>query len=799
MDNFLKDLKYAFRMMLKHRSFTFIAVLAVALGIGANTAIFSVVNGVLLRPLPYHAPEQLVTVLHNGSSPVAPANFFDLRQQSESFESIAAAQWWEPNLTGRDQPEHLRGLQLSADMFHLLGVNPALGRAFIAGEDQPGNDHVVVLTNRLWQRRFGGDKNIIGQQLTLDGGSYTVIGVMPPEFEFAPFWATHSELWVPLNLSARANDRDGQSLRVFGRLKPGVSREQAQAEVATIFSRLEQQYPDANKGLALTVDSLHEKAVGKTKTALLILLGAVGFVLLIACANVANLLMTRATARQKEIALRTALGASRTRIARQLLTESVVLALLGGGFGLLLGILGLRMLPRLGPENLPRMQTIGIDIYVLGFTLFISLVTGFLFGLAPVFQIRKASFSAALKEGGRGATDGGRRSLGRRTLVISEVALALMLLIGSGLLVRSFLRLVAVDPGFDPHNVLTMTISLAGSELKTGPQRAAFFNQLTDRVGSLPGVESASAINHLPLAGDLWTLGFTIEGRPALSPGETQGTVYRIVRPDYFKTMGATLLQGRDFSARDNDQSPGVVIVNESLARRYWPSETPIGKRITVANDGLREIVGIVKDTRQGEWSAQAKPEAYLPHLQVPSPRGMTLVVRSSSDPLSLVGAVKNAVWAIDKNLPVSEVRTMDDVVSDAVGPQRFNTILLGLFSAVALMLAVVGIYGVLSDSVTARTHEIGVRMALGAQPSDVLRMVVGQGMLLVLIGIATGLFGAYLLTQLMSTLLYQVTTTDPATFVAVPVALAAVALGACLIPARRATKVDPLVALRYE
>jgi putative ABC transport system permease protein len=799
MNDILKDIQYAFRMMLKHRSFTFVGLLAVALGIGANTAIFSVVNGVLLRPLPYHAPDQLTTVLHTGTSPVAPANFLDLKQQSQSFESMAAAQMWGPNLTGRDQPENLRGLQLSADMFHLLGINPVLGRTFSTGEDQTGNDHVVVLSDRLWQRRFGGDRNIIGQQLTLDGAGYTVIGVMPPQFQFAPFWATNTELWVPLNLAARINDRNGQSLRVFGRLKTGTTREQAQAEISTIFSRLEQQYPEANKGLSLTLDSLHEKAVGKTRTALLILLGAVGFVLLIACANVANLLMTRATARQKEIALRTALGASRGRIAQQLLTESVVLALIGGGFGLLLGVFGIKMLVRLGPENLPRMQTIGVDVYVLGFTLLLSVVTGFLFGLAPVWQIRKASFNAALKEGGWGSTDGGRRSLGRRSLVVSEVALALMLLIGGGLLVRSFLRLVSIDPGFNPNNVLTMTVSLAGSEHKSGPQRAAFFERLLDRVDSLPGVQSASAINHLPLAGDLWTLGFTIEGRPAPLPGESQGAAYRIVRPDYFRTMGATLLNGRDFTTRDNDKSPGVVIVNESLARRYWPNENPLGKRITVAEDGIREIVGVVKDTRQGEWTAAASPEVYLPHLQAPSPRGMTLVVRSSSSPLSLVGPVQNAVWSIDKNLPVSEITTMDDVVSDAVGPQRFNTILLGLFSAVALILAVVGIYGVLSDSVTARTHEIGVRMALGAQASDVLRMIVRQGMVLVAIGIVVGLGGAYLLTQLMSSLLYEVSTTDRVTFVAIPLALAAVALGACLIPARRATKVDPLVALRYE
>ena len=799
MNNLFKDLRYAFRMMLKHRSFTLVALVAIALGIGANTAIFSVVNGVLLRPLPYHAPDELVTILHDGTSPVAPANYFDLKQQSQSFESMAAAQMWGPNLTGRDQPENLRGLQLSADMFHLLGVNPIVGRTFSNGEDQPGKERVVVLGHGLWQRRFGSDKNIVGQQLTLDGNSYTVIGVMPLQFQFAPFWATQTELWVPLNLAARANDRRGQSLRVFGRLKPGVTREQAQAEVATIFNRLEQQHPDSNKGLALSVVSLHEKVVGKTRTALLILLGAVGFVLLIACANVANLMMTRAAARQKEIALRTALGASRGRIIQQLLTESVLLAIVGGVCGLGLGILGVQMLARLGPENLPRMQSIAIDGYVLGFTVGLSLLTGILFGLAPVLQTRKAGLNAALKEGGRGTTDAGRRSLGRRLLVVSEVALALMLLIGGGLLVRSFLRLVSVDPGFDSRNLLTATVSLAGSEHKTGPQRAAFFSQLLPRVESLPGVQSVSAINHLPLAGDLWTLGFTIEGRPALLQGESQGAVYRIIRPHYFKTMGTTLMSGRDFTERDNDKSPGVVIINQALARRYFANESPLGKRITVGDDGVREIVGVTKDTMQGEWTADAKPEAFLPHLQSPSPRGLTLVVRSSSDPLAIVGSVQNAVWAIDKNLPVSEIRTMDDVVSDAVGPQRFNTILLGLFSAVALVLAMVGIYGVLSDSVSARTHEIGVRMALGAQASNVLGMIVRQGMALVGIGIAIGLVGAYLLTQLLSTLLYEVSTTDRTTFIAIPVALAIVALGACLVPARRATKVDPLVALRYE
>ncbi|MCU1267447.1 MAG: permease [Acidobacteria bacterium] len=800
MENFIKDARYAVRMMLKHRSFTFVAVLALALGIGANTAIFSVINAVLLRPLPYQDAGQLVTILHEGSKPVAPANFLDLAKQSQSFAAIAAAQWWEPNLTGRDQPEHLRGLQLTGEMFRLLGVNPILGRTFHNGEDQTGSDHIVVLSNRHWQRRFGSDAGVIGQQINFDGEGYTIIGVMPPEFQFAPFWATRAELWTPLNLAARAGDRGGQSLRVFARLKTGVSREQAQAEAATIFRRLEQEYPETNKGLALSVDPLHEKVVGKTRRALMILFGAVGFVLLIACANVANLMMARASARQKEIAVRTALGASGRRIARQLLTESLMIALIGGAFGLALALLGVKALVAFGPTNLPRVQTISLDGRILLFTLGLSVLTGVLFGLAPVLQTLKGNFNDSLKEGSRGSTVGKGRSRARRLLVVSEVALALMLLVGGGLMVRSFARLLSVDPGFNAGNLLTMTISLAGSEHATAPKRIAFFNQLMERIDSLPGVQSASAINHLPLGGDVWTVPFTIQGQPAPLPGQKQGAVYRIVRPNYFRTMSATLLNGRDFSARDNEASPGVVIVNQQFARRYWPGEEPLGKRIFVTDEtSPREIVGVVKDLKQDEWTGEPNAEMYLPHLQQAGPRGLTLVVRSNGDPLQLVTAIENQVWAIDKNLPVAEIRSMEEVISEGLEQQRFNMLLLGVFAAVALILAVVGIYAVMSDAVTARTHELGIRMALGAQASDVLRMIVQQGMAPALAGIAVGLFGAFWLTQFMSSLLYEVSATDSLTFIAIPLVLAAVALGACLIPARRATKVDPLVALRYE
>ena len=796
----LQDLRYAVRMMLKHRSFSFIAVLALALGIGANTAIFSVVNAVLLRPLPYKDAEQLVTILHGNTTPVAPANFLDIAKDSNSFSSVAAAQWWETNLTGRDQPEHLRGLQLTGDMFHLLGVDASLGRTFQRGEDQSGSDHVVVLSHQLWQRRFGGDSNVIGQQITFDGESYTIIGVMPSSFQFAPFWATRAELWSPLNLANRINDRGGQSLRIFARLKPGVTIGQAQSEVATIFKRLEEAYPDANKGASIYVESLHEKVVGKTRLALTILFASVGFVLLIACANVANLMMARATARQKEIAVRTALGASGGRIARQLLTESVCIAFIGGLVGLALAWVGIRALIAFGPANLPRVQTVSLDGRILLFTFGLSLLTGILFGLAPVFQALRTNLNSSLKEEGRSSTSSRGRARIRRLLVVSEVALALMLLVGGGLMVRSFARLLSVDPGFNPDHLLTMSVSLAGSKQATVPQRIQFFNQLFDGITSLPGVQSASAINHLPLGGDVWTVPFRIEGRPAPLPGQKQSTVYRIIRPNYFRTMGAMMVKGRDFTPQDNDSAQLVVIINQTMAQRYWPNEDPLGKQIFVMDDEKpRTIVGVVKDLKQGEWIAAPNAEAYLAHAQRPQLGSVSLVIRTTGDPLQYVAAVEKEVWSIDKNIPVAEVRSMNDVVADGIETQRFNMMLLAVFATVALVLAVVGIYGVMSDSVAARTHELGIRMALGAQRSDVLRMIMRQGIALALIGVVIGLGGAFWLTQFMSSLLFQVSPTDLLTFLAIPIVLVLVVLGACLVPARRATRVDPLVALRHE
>ncbi|MDQ3648968.1 MAG: ABC transporter permease, partial [Acidobacteriota bacterium] len=662
------------------------------------------------------------------------------------------------------------------------------------------------------------DQNILGRQITLDGESYMVIGVMPRDFGFPPFWSTRAEMWAPLVLANQTNQRNASWLRVFGRLKDGVTREQAQAEMDAICKQLEMAYPQTNTGVTVRVDPLHEKVVGDIRPALLILLGAVCLVLLIACANIANLLLARAATRQKEMAIRTALGASRFRVIRQLLTESVLLALSGGVSGLLLAFWIIDLLTKLLEGNttsfavkVPRLNEIGVDLSTLGFTLIVALLTGVIFGLIPALQASRQNVNETLKEGGRGATEGRRGQRLRNALIVAEMSIAVVLLIGGGLMMRSFLRLRAIDPGFNPSNVLTLTVSLAGAKQYVGLQREAFYRGLLERIKVLPGVQSASAINHLPLAGDVWGFSIAIEGRPLPSPGKKNRAVYRVCWPDYFQTMGMSLQRGRDFTDRDVMGVPGVAIINETAARRHWPGDDPLGKRFTIGDSQEHPewltIVGVVKDVKQDVWAGEPSTEVYLPFLQSKSyvegagrhTSYMTIVMRTATDPLTLTTAVQNTVWSIDKNLPVASVASLEQVIADAVWQPRFNLLLIGVFAVVALLLSAVGLYGVIAYFVAERTHEIGIRMALGAQTGDVLKLVVGQGMVLALVGVGIGLVGAFALTRVMASLLYGVSATDPLTFVGVAALLMVVAVLACYVPARRATKVDPMVALRHE
>jgi predicted permease len=804
------DIRFGARMLTKNPGFTIVAVLTLALGIGANTAIFSVVNAVLLRPLAYKNPDRLVTILHNGDNPVAVANYIDWRDQSRSFEAVGAADYWSPNLTGVDPPEHLWGLQVTQNLLPLLGVEPMLGRVFLPGEDQKGSEFEVVLSYKLWLRRFAGDANVLGKTLKLDGNLYTIVGVMPQEFKFAPFWATRAELWVPNAFGDRVNNRGGNSLRIFARLKPGVTLDEARAEIATITARLENQFPGTNRNVVVT--PLKENVVGNIEASLLVLLGAVGFVLLIACANVAHMLMARSAARQKETAVRAALGAPRLRLIRQFFTENLLLAVLGASTGFLLAIWGTHALIALSPPNIPRIETVSIDARVAIFMLGVTVLTCLAFGLAPALQMSALNLSDVLKESNRGSSDSVRRNRLRSFLVGSEFALALMLLIGAGLMTRSFFALRSVDPGFDPHNVLSMVVSVAGSKEADADRRGIFYRELLARVRALPGVQSAGGINHLPLAGDIWGWPFTIEGRAKPRPGESPSGVYRIITPGYFEAMRLPLIRGREISAADVATGSGVVVINERAAIKYWPGADPIGQHVSFDDDKANPptwltVIGIVKDAKQEDWAAPIYPEVYLAAFQNRQFLGepgahmayITLVVRTTGDPTALIPTVKNTVWSIDANLPISEVLTMDGIVSDANAQPRFEMLLLSIFAVVALVMAAVGIYGVMSYSVSRRTHEIGIRISLGASRKDVFRLVVRQGMMLALLGSAAGITGALLLSGFLSKVLYGVPATDPLTFAGVVLLLAAVAFFANYIPARRAMRVDPMIALRYE
>ena len=804
-----QDIRFALRVLAKNPAFTIIAVIALALGIGANSAIFSVVDAVLLRPLPFKHPEQLVMLWENAAhqgfpkNTPSPANFLDWQKQAQSFTGIAAMAERSFNLTGVGEPERLEGRRVSANLFELLGVPAMLGRTFVPEDDKPGT-HVVLLSYSLWQRRFGSDPAVIGRALTLNGESYTVVGVMPRLVQLPGYENVNDQLWVPIAFpSEEAAQRGNHFLEVIARMKPGVTLKQAQAEMETIAARLEQQYPDYNMRIGAVVVPLHEQVVGDIKPALLVLLGAVGFVLLIACANVANLLLARAAVRQKEIAVRLALGASQSRLIRQFLTESVLLAMFGAGLGLLLAFLGLRALRTFIPASISQMDTINIDARVLIFTALIAVVTGIAFGLAPAIQGSHLNLNDTLKEGGRDSAGGSKGNRVRSLLVIGEVAVSFVLLIGAGLLINSFFHLRNLDPGFRADHLLTMKVDLSEVKYPDRERRAAFFDEVMRRVHELPGVQSAAVADNLPLTfnGNSMTIG--VEGVTDPPPGQRPDVIFRAIGPGYFKTMGIPIVGGRDFTDQDKADSKDVVVISEKTAQHFWPGEDPIGKRLkpgsSTSKSEWREVIGIVKDVRQNDLIAPPKMQMYFSYRQPKEIAANALVVRTSVEPMSLAGSVRNAIWSVDKDQTVADIDTMDHIVAKAVARQRFSMVLLGVFAALALLLASVGIYGVMSYSVAQRTREIGIRMALGARRADVLQMTVWQGLKLVGAGMILGLGAAILLTRVMATLLYGISATDPITFIGISVVLLAVAILASYVPALRATKVDPITALRAQ
>ncbi len=805
MPTFLSDLRYGLRRLLSSPGFTSIAILALGLGIGANTAIFSLVDRVMIRPLPFADPDRLVFVWEDASfisfprNTPAVANFVDWKKQNQVFSDMAASRGRIMSLTGDGSPETVLGAAATPNMLDVLGVKPLLGRGFTEDEDRSG-ENVVLLSYGLWQSRYGGDKSIIGRSILMDGAKTSVIGVMPAGFALPQ---RRNQFIVPTHFTPQnLNNRGSHFLNVVARLRPGVTLARAQADMATIARRLAEQYPNSNKEIGATVIPVKDQIVGNTGTALFVLLAAAGCVLLIACANVANLLLSKATAREREMAIRTALGAARGRLIRQMVTESVLLSITGGLLGLLLARLSMRVLVALVPSGLPGEAALSVDSRLLAFTLAVSLLTGIVFGLVPALQTTHLAVSEKLKEGGRGGVSGASRRF-RDALVVAEVALAMILLVSAGLLLQTLRNLRAIDAGFNPDRILTLTTRLPIPKYQDPQKRMNYYNAVLDRVRQLPGVESAAFTSNLPYTARGNTNGFLIEGRP-LPPGSNSDALYREATNDYLQTMHAHLIEGRFFGSQDRANSLPVVIINETFKKQYWPNESPLGKRINTAggqDQGWQTIVGVVADIRERGLEEELKAGVYLPVVQVPMGWNIPsqLAIRTSMDPLAIAKAARDAVWAVDRDQPISDVRTMEDIVDLEVANHKQQSTLLGAFAGLALVLASLGIYGVLSYAVTQRTREIGVRMALGASSGDVTRMVVGQGIVLTALGIAIGIVVALALTRSMTKLLVGVAAADPVIYAGVAALLAMVALAACYIPAARASRVDPMVALREE
>ena len=811
MNTVVQDLRYALRMLAKSRGFTAVAVGTLALGIGANTAIFTVANTLLLRPLPYSEPDQLVLVsgaLVNERSqyrPISYPRFTFLNERSRSFSGIAAFTNEIFSFTGRGDPEQLLSARVSWNFFNVLGIRPFLGRAFLPEEDLPGGKNVALISHSLWMSRFGGVPGVIGQNIALDSRDYTIVGVLPAGFVFS-FLGSSVDIWTPrvfeLNLATPQQIRAGAGfLNAVARLRPGAGLEQAQAEMDVLDRQYQREFPkmpDSDPSKTISVGNLQQQLVSGIRPALLILVGAVGFVLLIACANVASLLLSKALARRKEIAVRTALGASRGTLVRQLLTESLLLAILSGIVGILLSMWGTHVLSTLGQRSLPRIREIGMDGSVLAFTIGISLLTGVLFGLMPAIRISKTDLNTALRDEGRGSTGTRRRNGARNLLVVCQVALSMILLVGSGLLIRSFIRLQTASPGFDPNNLLTMSISLPPARYTTRQQIIAYYHRVIQQTQTLPGVQAVTISSALPVIPSRFSPAL-MEGQPAVPLAQRPVVNIQTISPDYAKVMRVPLIRGREFTDHDDAQAPIVAIVNQALVSRFWPNENPIGKRIWLGRQpNSTEVVGVLGDVKNLNLASEAQPEILLPFPELPW-ASLQLCLRTSTDPHGLISAVRHQLSVIDKDQPVTNVRTMEELLESARDQPRLTMFLLGIFSATALVLAIVGIYGVISYSVVQRTQELGIRMALGAARGDILKLVVGHGLALALAGILTGLLASFALTRVMSSLLYQVSATDPISFSASAALFILVATIASYVPARRATRIDPTDALRSE